>query len=160
MFNIGDKVVYPMHGAGVIDAIEEREILGTIHKYYILKLPVNSMKVMVPVKMAKELGVRYILKKEDMQEVMDALSSDEEVEMPKNWNRRYRFNLNKIKSGNLIEIAGVLKSLEKLDNKKTLSTGERKILNEARQIIASEMILVFEKTLEEVNKLIDDAIFS
>lgn len=160
MFNIGDKVVYPMHGAGVIDAIEEREILGTIHKYYILKLPVNSMKVMVPVKMAKELGVRYILKKEDMQEVMEALSSDEEVEMPKNWNRRYRFNLNKIKSGNLIEIAGVLKSLEKLDNKKTLSTGERKILNEARQIIASEMILVFEKTLEEVNKLIDDAIFS
>lgn len=159
MFNIGDKVVYPMHGAGIIAAIEEREILGRIHKYYILKLPVNSMKVMVPVKTAQELGVRHILKSEDMQEVVKALSSDEEIEMPKNWNRRYRFNLDKIKSGDLVEIAGVLKSLEKLDKEKSLSTGERKILNEARQIIASEMILVFEKSLDEINKLIDDAIF-
>ena len=87
------------------------------------------------------------------------LSSDEKVSMPKNWNRRYRFNLGKIKSGDLIEIAHVIKCLESLDSKKSLSTGERKILTEARQIIISEMALVFDKEVEEVTKLVDNAIF-
>lgn len=159
MFNIGDKIVYPMHGAGEIVAIEEREILGDVHKYYIVRLPINDLKVMVPVKNAKEIGVRDISDADTMEMVLKALSSEEEVSMPKNWNRRYRYNLDKIKSGDLIEIADVVRSLESLDREKSLSTGERKILNEAKQIIVSEMVLVFEKNVEEVTKLIDDAIF-
>lgn len=159
MFNIGDKIVYPMHGAGEIVAIEEREILGDVHKYYIMRLPINDLKVMVPVKNAKEIGVRDISDADTMEKVLKALSSEEEVSMPKNWNRRYRYNLDKIKSGDLMEIADVVRSLESLDREKTLSTGERKILNEAKQIIVSEMVLVFEKNVEEVTKLIDDAIF-
>ena len=159
MFNIGDKIVYPMHGAGEIVAIEEREILGDVHKYYIMRLPINDLKVMVPVKNAKELGVRDISEADTMEKVLKALSSEEEVSMPKNWNRRYRYNLDKIKSGDLMEIADVVRSLESLDREKSLSTGERKILNEAKQIIVSEMVLVFEKNVEEVTKLIDDAIF-
>ncbi|MDU3457907.1 MAG: CarD family transcriptional regulator [Peptoniphilus harei] len=159
MFNIGDKIVYPMHGAGEIVAIEEREILGDVHKYYIMRLPINDLKVMVPVKNAKEIGVRDISDADTMEKVLKALSSEEEVSMPKNWNRRYRYNLDKIKSGDLMEIADVVRSLESLDREKSLSTGERKILNEAKQIIVSEMVLVFEKNVEEVTKLIDDAIF-
>ena len=159
MFNIGDKIVYPMHGAGEIVAIEEREILGDVHKYYIMRLPINDLKVTVPVKNAKEIGVRDISDADTMEKVLKALSSEEEVSMPKNWNRRYRYNLDKIKSGDLMEIADVVRSLESLDREKSLSTGERKILNEAKQIIVSEMVLVFEKNVEEVTKLIDDAIF-
>ncbi|KXB71940.1 MULTISPECIES: CarD family transcriptional regulator [Peptoniphilus] len=159
MFNIGDKIVYPMHGAGEIVAIEEREILGDVHKYYIVRLPINDLKVMVPVKNAKEVGVRDISDADTMEKVLKNLSSGEIISMPKNWNRRYRYNLDKIKSGDLMEIADVVRSLESLDREKSLSTGERKILNEAKQIIVSEMVLVFEKNVEEVTKLIDDAIF-
>ncbi|MDU5806301.1 MAG: CarD family transcriptional regulator [Peptoniphilus harei] len=159
MFNIGDKIVYPMHGAGEIVAIEEREILGDVHKYYIMRLPINDLKVMVPVKNAEEIGVRDISDTETMETVLKALSSEEEISMPKNWNRRYRYNLDKIKSGDLTEIADVVRCLENLDREKSLSTGERKILTEAKQIIVSEMVLVFGKNVEEVTKLIDDAIF-
>lgn len=124
-----------------------------------MRLPINDLKVMVPVKNAKEIGVRDISDADTMEKVLKALSSEEEVSMPKNWNRRYRYNLDKIKSGDLMEIADVVRSLESLDREKSLSTGERKILNEAKQIIVSEMVLVFEKNVEEVTKLIDDAIF-
>ena len=159
MFKIGDKVVYPMHGAGTIVAIEVREILGKKHEYYVLLLPINKLKVMIPVKKADEVGVRKIMEISEMEEVLEILSSEEIFKMPTNWNRRYRFNLDKIKSGNLIEIAGVIKSLEKLDSKKSLSTGERKILNEARIIIISEMALVFDKDVDEVVSMVDEAIF-
>lgn len=159
MFNIGDKIVYPMHGAGEIVAIEEREILGNVHQYYIMRLPINDLKVMVPVKNAEEIGVRNISDNETMKKVLEVLSSEVEISMPKNWNRRYRYNLDKIKSGDLKEIADVVRSLENLDREKSLSTGERKILTEAKQIIVSEMVLVFDKKVEEVTKLIDDAIF-
>lgn len=158
MFEIGDKVVYPMHGAGTIVAIEEREILGVIHKYYILKLPINQLKVMVPVKTADKLGVREITTVDEMDKVLDELSSDEKIDVPKNWNRRYRHNFEKIKSGNLIEIAEVVKCLENLDHKKSLSTGERKILTEARQIIASEMALVYDKDISEITGIINKAL--
>ena len=159
MFKIGDKVVYPMHGAGTIVAIEDKEILGKKHEYYVLLLPINKLKVMIPVKKADEVGVRKIMEISEMEEVLEILSSEEKFKMPTNWNRRYRFNLDKIKSGNLIEIAGVIKSLEKLDSKKSLSTGERKILNEARIIIISEMALVFDKDVDEVVSMVDEAIF-
>lgn len=159
MFKIGDKVVYPMHGAGTIVAIEDREILGKKHEYYVLLLPINKLKVMIPVKKADEVGVRKIMEISEMEEVLEILSSEEKFKMPTNWNRRYRFNLDKINSGNLIEIARVIKSLEKLDSKKSLSTGERKILNEARIIIISEMALVFDKDVDEVVSMVDEAIF-
>lgn len=159
MFDIGDKVVYPMHGAGTIVAIEKREILGKEHQYYVLFLPINRLKVMVPVKNANDIGVRRIMEVNDMEKVLEELSSDEKLKMPKNWNRRYRFNLDKIKSGNLIEIAGVIKSLERIDAKKSLSTGERKILNDARMILISEMALVFDKDVDEIISIVDEAIF-
>lgn len=159
MFHVGDKVVYPMHGAGVIESIEEKEILGQIHQYYVLKMPLNNLKVMIPVKKAEEIGIREIMCMAEMDRVLEELASEERNRMPKNWNRRYRFNQEKLKTGDLIEIAGVVKSLEQLDSQKSLSSGERKILTEARQIIITEMALVYDKNIEEVIHMVNQAIF-
>lgn len=158
MFNIGEKVVYPMHGAGVITAVEDREILGEIRRYYILKMPINDMQVMVPVDNADDVGVREIMTKEEMDEVLDILSGNEKVSMPANWNRRYRFNMDRIKTGDIEEIAKVVRCLQRIDDEKNLSTGERKMLNGAKQIIISEMVLVYDKTVDEITRLVDDLV--
>ncbi len=160
MFLIGDKVVYPIHGAGVIADIQEKEVLGKVQEYYILKMPTNHMNVMVPVSQIKKLGVREILSKEEMDQVFEIFSQEDQSKLPKNWNRRYRYNMDRIKSGDIEEIARVVLCLENLDQEKNLSTGERKMLNNAKQIIISEMILVYDKDQEELSDLIDHAIFS
>ncbi len=158
MYKIGDKIVYPIHGAGVIADIEKKQILGEIREYYILKMPINDMRVLVPVGSMDEVGVRDIKSVEEMDEVLSVFSETDRVEMPKNWNRRFRFNQEKIKGGDLDEIANVIKNLEYLDQEKSLSTGERKLLNSARQIIVSEMVLVYDKDVDEVNQMINDAL--
>ncbi|MDO5714189.1 MAG: CarD family transcriptional regulator [Tissierellia bacterium] len=158
MFEIGDKVVYPIHGAGIIVDVEIKEVLGEHREYYILQMPINDMKVMIPVGNMKEVGVREIMDQEEMDEVMEVLRNDPPSNMPKNWNRRYRFNMERIKSGDLKEIARVIKNLELLDAQKSLSTGERKLLNNAKQILVSEMVLVYDKSVEEVTTGILDAI--
>ncbi len=160
MYNIGDKVVYPMHGAGVIVGVEDKKILGEIRKYYILKMPIKEMKVMVPVSNVEEVGVREILSKEEMDEVLEVLSGHDKVKMPTNWNRRYRFNMDRIKTGDINEIAGVVRFLEKIDKEKSLSTGERKMLSGAKQIIVSEMMLVYDMGFEEVTEMVDFAILN
>lgn len=158
MYNIGDKVVYPMHGAGIIVGIEEKKILDKVRKYYILKLPINDMEVMVPFDNVDESGVRDIMTKQDMDEVLKILEEDEVLDMPKNWSRRYQFNMDRIKTGDVEEIAKVVRTLEKVDTEKSLSTGERKLLRNAKQIILSEMVLVYDKKLEDVEKLVDEAV--
>lgn len=160
MFSVGDKVVYPIHGAGIIEDIEKKEVLGETHEYYILKMPTNQMNVMVPVSQMKKLGVRAILSKEEMDQVYEIFTQPDETKLPKNWNRRYRYNMDRIKTGDIEEIAKVVLCLENLDHEKSLSTGERKMLNNAKQIIISEMILVYGKDEEELSEWIDDAIFS
>lgn len=157
MFNVGDKIVYPMHGAGIINDIEEREILGEAKKYYIMEMPIGDMKVMVPLDKVDEVGVREIISKEEMEEVMGILK-DDRSKMPKNWNRRFRANMDKIKSGDIYEIAIVVRNLMILDLEKGLSTGERKMLSDAKQMLVSEMILVYDKTIEEVEEIIEESI--
>lgn len=158
MFEIGDKIVYPIHGAGVIVDIEKRQILGETREYFILKMPINDMQVMVPVGSMQEVGVREIKSPEEMDEVVNVFRNPERMSMPGNWNRRFRFHQEVIKEGDLKEIAEVIKNLEYLDLQKSLSTGERKMLNNARQIILSEMVLVYGKPLEEITRLVDQAI--
>ena len=109
MYNVGDKVVYPMHGAGVIDSIEEKEILGEKQSYYILKMP-GEVKVMVPISTAEQHGIRNVIDKGEAEKVMNVLEQDE-TEMEKNWNKRYRDNMDKMKSGNIYEIADVVRNL-------------------------------------------------
>ncbi|TCO69675.1 CarD family transcriptional regulator [Marinisporobacter balticus] len=152
MFNIGDKVVYPMHGAGIIEAIEEKEILGKKRKYYIMKMPLGEMKVMIPLDNVEDIGLREIISLTEVDQVM-AILNDDISKMPQNWNRRYRANMDKIKSGDIYEVAMVVRNLTLRDREKGLSTGEKKMLANAKQILISEVVLagnMEEKTAEEL----------
>ena len=159
MFDIGDKIVYPMHGAGVIENIEIKEILGEEKKYYIMKMPIGDMKVMVPVDNVGEVGIRDVVGLEKLREVMEVLKQDQS-KMPQNWNRRYRLNNDKIKTGDILEIAEVVRNLVILDKAKGLSTGEKKMLGSATQMLYSEMVLASDKDLEEVENLVKETILS
>lgn len=159
MFSIGDRVVYPMHGAGIIEGIEEREILGAKGRYYIMRMPIGDMKVMIPIDNVKEIGIRSIIDNDELQKVLDILRGDK-TKMPQNWNRRYRINMEKIKSGDIFEIASVVRNLMLRDSEKALSTGERKMLSSAKQMLISEIVLVVDSDQEETERLIDDAINS
>lgn len=157
MFKIGDRVVYPMHGAGVIEAIEEKEVLGEKKQYYILRLPVGDMKVMIPIDNCQEIGLREVIDRAGVQKVMGILKQ-KSTSMSANWNRRYRANLEKIRSGDIYEVAEVVRNLIKRDKEKSLSSGERKMLENARQILISELALATELAEEKAQSLVDSAV--
>ena len=156
MYNVGDKVVYPMHGAGVIDSIEEKEIFGEKQSYYILKMP-GEVKVMVPISTAEQHGIRNVIDKNEAERVINVLEQDE-TEMEKNWNKRYRDNMDKMKSGDIYEIADVVRNLSFKQKEKGLSTGEKKMLHNAKQILVSELVLAEHATQDEVEELVDNKI--
>lgn len=156
MFNVGDYIVYPMHGAGTVDAIEEKNVLGEKQSYYIIKMP-GEVKVMVPTAKAEEVGVRSIIDKNSAQRVFKILEEDE-TEMSQNWNKRYRDNMEKMKSGDIYEVADVVRNLSFKQKEKGLSTGEKKMLLNARQILISELALVESSSHDEVESLVDNTI--
>lgn len=141
MYNIGDKIVYPMHGAGIIESIEEKEILGKTQSYYVVKMPVGGMKVMIPTNNVVCTGVRDLIDLDNVDKVLSSFSSPEDSTSGLSWNKRYRENMGKIKSGNIFDVAEVVKSLMIRDKERGLSTGERKMLGSAKQILISELIL-------------------
>ena len=149
MFNIGDKIVYPMHGAGVIVEITQKEILGDISDYYILKMPMGQMKISVPVHKIKDLGIRNVMDKEKAEEVHRVLEKSVEEE-DENWNQRYKDNLEKLRTGDIIEITEVYRSLYLLDSVKGLSMAEKKILNAAKKMLISELALVEDREAKEI----------
>ena len=157
MFTIGDKVAYPMHGAGVIEGIEEQSILGTLRRYYVLRLSHSDMKVMVPVEASGKIGVRYIVKNSDLDDVVNVLHS-ESTPMSDNRNKRNRDNMEKLKTGDLKEIAEVVRNLLRADHRKKLSTGEKKMLNNAKQLLLSEVVLVKNISADNADKFIEDAV--
>ena len=156
MFNVGDKIVYPMHGAGTIDAIEQKDILGEKQEYYIIKMP-GEVKVMVPTNKADQIGVRNIIDKKEAGKVLEILEANE-TEMSSNWNKRYQENMNKMKTGSIYEIADVVRNLSYKQKEKGLSTGEKKMLNNAKQILVSELVLAEHASQEEVEQLVDNKI--
>lgn len=157
MYAIGDKIVYPMHGAGIIEKIEEKEILGQLRKYYVLNAPCKDMKIMIPVDTSDEIGVRYIIAAEEIKTILMVLH-DDSSEMPGNWNRRYRENMEKLKTGDIIEVAEVVRNLIRTERKKKLSAGEKKMLDNARQILQSEIALAGNMDAASVDILIDEAV--
>ncbi len=157
MFGIGDKVVYPMHGAGVIESIEEKEILGNTKKYYIMRMPIGDMKLMIPLDKVDHIGLRQVVQTDTVQRVLTMLS-EEEDDTHINWNQRYRANMDKMKSGDIYDIAGVVRNLMLREREKGLSTGERKMLDQAKQILISEVALVKEMKSTEVFSLLDDLV--
>ena len=157
MFNIGDNIVYPMHGAGTISSIEEKEILGEKQQYYIIKMP-GEVMVMVPTAKAEAMGVRNVIDEKSANSVLQVLEKDE-TEMSNNWNKRYRENLDKMKTGDIYDVADAVRNLSfKQKEKGTLSTGEKKMLLNAKQILVSELVLAEHSSKEEIEKLIDNKI--
>lgn len=157
MFQVGDKIVHPMHGAGVVDSIVTQKVNGVVRDYYILKLPVGGMLVMIPTQSSDEIGVRPVVGKDESDRLLSAIS-DIEVDMTQNWNRRYRENMLRIKSGDLLEVARVVKGLMLRDGDRGLSTGERKMLHSAKQILISELVLSQNISYEDVEARINTAL--
>ncbi|MCL0032265.1 CarD family transcriptional regulator [Peptococcaceae bacterium] len=157
MFKVGDKVAYPMHGAGIIEAIEEREILGEKREYYVLRLPISDMKVMIPVNKTNNIGLREVIDEDGIKRVIGILSGDT-TNMSANWNRRYRANMEKIKSGDIFEVAEVVRNLIKREMERGLSSGERKMLENARQILISELVLAAEIEEKKAQYMIEQAL--
>ena len=149
-FQIGDKIAHPLHGAGVIDSVERRRINGREREYFVLKLPVGDMRVMIPCEGCAEIGVRPIMTTAEMEALFSTFSAIE-VSMLNNWNKRFRENMDRIKSGDLAEVAAVIKGLLLREKERGLSTGERKMLISAKQIILSELVLVAECSYEEAD---------
>ena len=154
MFHVGDKIVHPMHAAGVIESITTQRVNGVTRDYYILKLPVGGMQVMIPTENCAEIGVRAIVDPQEAGKVIEAIP-DIEVEYDPNWNRRYRENMLRLKSGDLLQVAQVIKALAQRDELKGLSTVERKMLHSAKQILISEIVLSgggsYEETEDRIN---------
>ena len=146
-----------MHGAGIVDSIVQKKVNGVMRDYYVLKLPVRAMVVMVPTENCEEIGVRPIVDRELADRVLDAMA-DIPVEMTQNWNRRYRENMERLKSGDLFEVARVVKSLMLRDVDKGLSTGERKMLHSAKQILISEIVMCQSSSYEDVEARINHAL--
>ena len=157
MFSVGDHIVHPMHGAGIIESIEEKKVNGTLRKYYVFKMPVGSMLVMIPTDSCEEIGVRPIISADEADRLLEEFSSIE-CDMDSNWNRRYRENMMRLKSGDLLEVARVVKGLMARDCEKGLSTGERKMLRSAKQILISEFVLSQHADYEDVENRINTAL--
>jgi CarD family transcriptional regulator len=159
-YNIGDSVVYPHHGAGKVLKKEQKEVLGEQREYLTIKILHNDMTVMVPCENAGKAGLRRVIDDEDVQKVL-AVLRDDVSEMPKNWNRRFKHNRDKIKTGDVFELAEVVRNLAIREADKGLSTGEKQMYTRAKKILASELMYALEmeegEAEEHLEELIKDA---
>lgn len=159
MFRIGDKIVHPMHGAGIVDGIVQRKVNGVVRDYYTLKLPIGGMLVMIPTDHCEQIGVRSVLSGDEAESILGQISGIQ-VEMQSNWNHRYRENMERLKSGDLLEVAKVVKGLMLREGRRGLSTGERKMLHSAKQILVSEIGLAQSISYQEAESRLDQALQS
>jgi CarD family transcriptional regulator len=146
LFKVGDKVVYPHHGAGTVVKKEQREVLGQKREYLTIKILHNDMTVNVPCENAEAVGLRRVIDEQMVEKVLKALQGSGTV-MPKNWNRRFKHNRDKMKTGDIFELAEVVRNLSLRDHEKGLSTGEKQMFVKAKKILASE--LMYAKGMDE-----------
>ena len=146
MFKVGDKVVYPHHGAGTVVKKEQRDVLGQKRDYLTIKILHNDMTVNVPCENAEKVGLRRVIDEVMVEKVLEALQGSGTV-MPKNWNRRFKHNRDKMKTGDIFELAEVVRNLSLRDHEKGLSTGEKQMFVKAKKILASE--LMYAKAMDE-----------
>ena len=157
MFKIGDNIVYPMYGAGIITDVVEKDFLGETRSYYCVSLPYCRMEASVPVDNCEKLGVRNVIDRSRIPEVIEVLKGETEKMNP-NWNKRYRDNTERMQTGDILEVAAVVRNLVRTDREKPLSTGEKKLLNTAKQILESELIYAAEFTIEEADEMVESNI--
>lgn len=156
MFRVGDKIVYPLHGAGIIDAVETKEILGEEKIYFILKMPIGNMKISIPQNNINKMNIREVIPKEEGDEVLKILNGPSS-EINQNWNQRYRENQEILKTGDIFKIAEIVRDLSAFDEHKGLSTTEKKLLNQAKRIVISELVLADSISSEDAEKLLNEA---
>jgi len=154
-FEIGDSVVYPHHGAGRVVKKEAKKVLGETRDYLTIKILHNDMTVMVPCENAGKAGLRRIIDEDAVKKVLGVLQ-DDVSEMPKNWNRRFKHNRDKIKTGDIMELAEVVRNLAIREHEKGLSTGEKQMFTRAKKILASELMYALEKDEEEAEVYLDE----
>lgn len=153
MFKIGDKVVYPMHGAGTIESIEEKEMLGNKENYYIIKMPLNGVKLMIPTSKIQDIGVREIETLENAEKAFDVFSMPRVPYVSENnWSKRYKTNVEKIKNGKVEEVAEVIHSLSHKHMEKGLAPAEKKMLITAKQILLSELSLTHSEQIDTIEE--------
>ncbi len=149
MFSVGNKIVHPMHGAGYVDSVVVKDVSGEKVEYYVMKISDGRIVVMIPVGACDAVGVRQVVSTGVANDVMEYFNTECE-NMTDNWNRRYRENMVRLKSGDLMQVAVVVKGLLERDMVKGLSTGERKMLHSAKQILVSELVMALDSTEEEI----------
>jgi CarD family transcriptional regulator len=154
-FELGDHVVYPHHGAGKVMSKEQMEVLGTKREYLTIKILHNDMTVKVPTENASLAGLRRVIDEETVKKVLDVLR-DEVSDMPKNWNRRFKHNRDKIKTGDIYELAEVVRNLALRESEKGLSTGEKQMFTRAKKILASELMYALDKDEDEAENYLDE----
>lgn len=158
MFKVGDIVSYPMHGVGVVESIEKREVRGVEGLYYVLCFRTDGLKVLLPLDRAKEAGLRHIISAEEAEEVLAFIASCEADEPCANWNRRYRFNLDRLKANDAKSIARVVKCLSARSTDKGLSSGEKAMLHSARTFLVDELSAATGRPAQEISALVDTAL--
>jgi CarD family transcriptional regulator len=159
MFKVGDKIVYPMHGVGEIEGIEKKVVLGKRNEYYMITIISNGMKVMIPVNNAKEIGIRSIIPKKDIKKVMAILATEAEA-IEEDWKLRYQNNIDKVKSGSIYEVAEVARDLFKRGSEKELSIMERKLYENAYQLITYEVAMAKNIAIDEAGNIVSEALSS
>src|SRR5882757_4895599 len=157
LYKVGDKVVYPHHGAGTVVKREKREVLGEKREYLTIKILHNDMTVNVPAENAERVGLRKVIDEEAVKKVVKYLTSGG-TEMPKNWNRRFKHNRDKMKTGDIYELAEVVRNLALRDGEKGLSTGEKQMYVKAKKILASELMYAKNMTEEEALEWLEDTL--
>ena len=159
MYQVGDRVVHPMHGAGIIESIVQERLGGQLSSYYVFRMPSGGLTLKIPTGSCGAIGVRALSTSGRIREVLSAIPGLE-IDRTSNWNRRYRENLNQLKSGDLLEVARVIKGLMWRDREKGLSNGERKMLHSAKQILVSEVVLVEGHTYPDAEQRIEQAMMT
>lgn len=159
MFSIGDRIVHPMHGAGVIDDIVGEKINGVLQEYYVFRMPFGGLLLKIPVANSGIIGVRAVVDRAEAEQVLHRIPTLD-AEMTANWNQRYRENMDRIKSGDLYQVARVIKGLMQRDSQRSLSTGERKMLHSAKQIFISEIVLTEDEDYGTVEKRVNEVMLA
>jgi CarD family transcriptional regulator len=154
LYKVGDKVVYPHHGAGTVVKKEKREVLGEKREYLTIKILHNDMTVNVPSENAEKVGLRKVIGEDMVKVVVKALTGGG-TQMPKNWNRRFKHNRDKMKTGDILELAEVVRNLSLRDHEKGLSTGEKQMFVKAKKILASELMYAKDMDEEEAAEWLD-----
>ncbi len=158
-FSVGDTVVYPHHGAALIESVEMREIGGQERKYLVLRVAQGDLTVRVPADNVDLVGVRDVVNQEGLDRVFEVLRQPY-TEEPTNWSRRYKANLEKLASGDVIKVAEVVRDLWRRDQDRGLSAGEKRMLSKARQILVSELALAEHKDEDEAETILDEVLAS